>query len=212
MRFRLTYQGRLQGNGRPSHKHEIRCQFHEQLKRLWEVHPPLQRFVYTKHTTGWDAALEGFENALDGRPSPPPRHMRDVLSERFNRFGYQFVPLATEDLNVSVGLDVLFLRHEPPGSFISSGDIDNRLKTLFDALQVPQQASEMSNCPPAAEGQCPLFVLFDNDKIVSKLTVETDRLLQPISDAGQIELSDTRVVIGVTIVPYTQSLLNMAFA
>lgn len=33
-------------------------------------------------------------------------------------------------------MEITLLRPEPPGSIVSSGDIDNRLKTLFDALEL----------------------------------------------------------------------------
>ena len=45
MKFRLTYEGRLLGNGRAQHKHKIRRAFHPQLKRLWEVHQNLKNWV-----------------------------------------------------------------------------------------------------------------------------------------------------------------------
>jgi hypothetical protein len=35
-------------------------------------------------------------------------------------------------------LNILFLRADIPGKVVQSGDIDNRLKTLFDALRMPQ--------------------------------------------------------------------------
>jgi hypothetical protein len=74
--------------------------------------------------------------------------MRDFLAGQFARNGYNFVPLVTERLLLLCRLDVLFLRPDPPGSLIKSGDIDNRLKTLFDALRMPENASELGRCEP----------------------------------------------------------------
>jgi hypothetical protein len=36
-------------------------------------------------------------------------------------------------------LSILFLRHEPQGGIIQSGDLDNRINTLFDALRIPDE-------------------------------------------------------------------------
>lgn len=41
MEFRLVYQGALKAKGNKNHKHEIRREFHKQLKELWSQ-PPLK--------------------------------------------------------------------------------------------------------------------------------------------------------------------------
>lgn len=46
-------------------------------------------------------------------------------------------------LQLYAELDILVLRPEAPGAVIvHSGDVDNQLKTLFDALRRPAEASE----------------------------------------------------------------------
>jgi hypothetical protein len=56
------------------------------------------------------------------------------------------------------------------------GDIDNRVKTLLYALSVPPpaQANFFSDTGPSR----PIFCVQD-DSLVTKLSVETDRLLRP---------------------------------
>ena len=45
---------------------------------------------------------------------------------------------------LTCGLKILFLRKEGPGKLIlQGGDIDNRLKTLLDALKMPSDLSEI---------------------------------------------------------------------
>jgi len=39
MKFRLVYRGELKSNGDPTHKHEIRRVFHNQLSNLWRDFP-----------------------------------------------------------------------------------------------------------------------------------------------------------------------------
>jgi hypothetical protein len=48
-----------------------------------------------------------------------------------------FAPLVTDKLHLICDLKVTMLRPGEPGGVISVGDIDNRLKTLFDALSIP---------------------------------------------------------------------------
>ncbi len=133
MEFRLTYEGILLGSSRSDtrsgHKHEVRKFFHPQIKKLWEVTPhlneisdPVQHYVIDAGGAG-----TGLHDA--GRIAS--------LARRFSRGDYGFVPLVTKDLFVACGIDILFLRPDPPGEIIRSGDIDNRLKTLFDALKLP---------------------------------------------------------------------------
>jgi hypothetical protein len=78
---------------------------------------------------------------------------------------------------------------------VTHGDIDNRLKTLFDALQIPDANQDYQSNPPAADER-PLFCLLENDRLISKVTVETDTLLEDIRDQPYDE-HDARLVITV---------------
>ena len=69
MQFRLTYTGRLLSyrddgaaiRARAKHKHEIRKEFHKQLKALWYTHPNLE--FRTKNQ--FDQPIELEERATD---------------------------------------------------------------------------------------------------------------------------------------------------
>jgi hypothetical protein len=75
---------------------------------------------------------------------------------------YQFVPLVREQLSLLCSLDILFLRPDVPGKAIqSSGDIDNRLKTLFDALRMPQNDTELGPYASPGEGEEPFYCLLE---------------------------------------------------
>lgn len=63
---------------------------------------------------------------------------------------------------------------------LQGGDIDNRIKTLFDALQIPDDCNEVDGAPE--EGEDPFFCLLQNDSLVTELSVVTDRLLTPLKD------------------------------
>lgn len=141
LKFRLTYQGQLLSetnrgkllDARARHKHEIRKSLHPQLKRLWEISPNL-----LLKPLELPAGTKGVRFG-----APKDQHTAKGLSEIFTLGNYNFVPLLTRGMGAICKIDVLYLRAGAPGSAFSSGDIDNRLKTLFDGLTVPREEAQL---------------------------------------------------------------------
>ena len=157
MEFHLVYQGKLPAAGQSStrarEKHDIRKVFHKQLVSLWNTQPFLANFRL--------------------------QHPGDDLADRYQRCGYRFLPLVCDFFMVACALDILFLRRDGPGSLVrSGGDIDNRIKVLFDALRMPQTCDEVCGDTPTAD-ENPFFCLLEDDKLISKVQVETNWLLTP---------------------------------
>jgi hypothetical protein len=91
----------------------------------------------------------------------------------------------------------LFLRRENPGELITKGgDIDNRLKTLFDALRVPEHSSELGGAVPEAD-ENPFFCLMESDTLITDFHVTTDRLLLPLQSSERE--TDVHLVINVKV-------------
>lgn len=172
MEFRLVYRGPLKSSGndvqrdyqgKRSHKHSIRQQLHGQIKELWK-YPPL--------------------NYSYGRSSEPthlqwldPQHVRTQRLVGDNKF----VCLVRRDLNLTAELDILFLRRDYSGALVlKGGDLDNRLKTLLDALRVPHDEKELPENYSPNEDENPLFCLLEDDALITKITLAADTLL--ISD------------------------------
>lgn len=212
MEFRLTYDGPLratqkdpvngQVDARAAHKQDIRRRFHVQLKRLWQVNPYLQH---------------GYPVTFDWQSSSNPKSgtsyhtsIAEWVAEMHKSRGYRFVPLVRSDLGLICRLEILFLRPEAPGSVLSSGDIDNRLKTLFDALRMPKGAQELTAYDQPADGEDPFFCLLEDDGLITHVSVETDVLLEPV--AQRFDPSDARLVINVRLRPYNISPANESFA
>jgi hypothetical protein len=82
-------------------------------------------------------------------------------------------------------LDVLFLRAEPIGGLLNhnsgGGDIDNRMKVLFDAFGIPQRG-QLQPKPDDPPDPIPLFVLLSDDSLITSVKVTTDRLLTTETD------------------------------
>ena len=176
MHFHLIYSGDLlkSANARPTwEKHAIRNSLHDQLKKLWETHPALRYYA--------NKTVEIDDN--EGRLQPPKPFL-DVLAHSYSRAGIRFVPLMTKANGLVCSLDILFLRHDQPGGIEECrGDIDNRVKTLIDALRIPADGGEMKKKPGDAPDPNPMYCLMDDDKLITKLKVETDKLLFSISGA-----------------------------
>lgn len=191
VRFRLTYEGRLQSNGSPKHKHEIRRQLHPQLKRLWQVEPNLK---------DWKV------DCLDGER----RLAVDALKSDYSWNGFNIVPLATEKFSIIASLEIIFLRYGEPGKVISKADIDNRLKTLFDALCFPRDRSGLPPGEVPGPDEDPFYVLLEDDGLIDHISVETDTLLAPTPSAeGRWLENDARVLITARIRPHKIWMQNL---
>ncbi len=172
MEFRLTYEGPLLSSqdrhgkreiANANHKHCIRKNFHPQLKRLWTL---------VSHFKDWK---------VDSGAS-----LLEDLSANYPLGPYRFVPLVTERFTLVCSLNILMLRGGGRGGAAAHGDIDNRFKTLLDALKRPTQMDQLGDKyqKPSA-GEDPFFVLLEDDKLVDRLTVEADALLEPTGKAPE---------------------------
>ena len=86
-------------------------------------------------------------------------------------------------------LSLTLLRPEPPGNLLTQGgDIDNRLKTLFDALTMPRHANALPVGAKPEEGEMPFFCLLEDDNLVTSVQVRTEQLLEPECDSSVVEL------------------------
>ena len=167
MEFTLTYRGPLRVNGSPTHKQEIRRAIHRQMKLLWGQLPLSYIAKYL----------------VDGPPDPGSIALIHRVGE------FRLAPLVSPQLALIAELTITFLRPEEPGSLITQGgDIDNRLKTLLDALRMPKVISELPRNEAPKEGEDPFYCLLEDDNLVTKLAVNTDRLLEPANNASEVIL------------------------
>jgi hypothetical protein len=198
--FRLTYEGPLyaasnSGSRRVRHKHEIRRIFHKQLRIFWDGHPFLNKAIVIDPEIGYSHS-----------PRVP---LKDDLGKKYARCGYNFVPLVTPDLTVSCRLDILCLRPGRPGEIIQSGDLDNRIKTLFDALRIPENGDELGGYTEPQEDEKPFYCLLSDDRLISHVSLETDLLLAPTS--AEPDENDVRLIIRIELRPEVIGWHNINF-
>jgi hypothetical protein len=166
MEFTLHYRGALRANRGPTDKHRLRRHFHAQLKELWDE-PPLKGM----RTTLLDASGPGEKSIIHSTES------------------FEFAPLVCSSLQMVVDLCITLLRPEPPGRIITqAGDIDNRLKTLLDALTMPHQPNALPPDATPSEDESPFFCLMEDDNLIAHLDVGSDRLLDPTAQPSEVVL------------------------
>jgi hypothetical protein len=99
----------------------------------------------------------------------------------------RFTALVHPNWNFKADLDITMLRPEDPGGLIVQGDIDNRLKTLFDALTRPRHAQDVPGGRTPGPDEDPVHCLLDDDSLIKAVSVRTDRLLNP-DNASHVKL------------------------
>jgi hypothetical protein len=194
VRFKLVYEGKLlatkSGKANVSHKHQIRKAIHRQLAELWNFQFPLPTITRSQ------TILHDSKTGQEVR-----RSNRDDISDRHTKFGFRFTPLIERENGLVCKLDIQFLRRSGPGEIVEhGGDLDNRIKTLLDALQVPT-ILEDGEKPDNDEN--PFFCLLEDDALITEMNVTADRLLTPVKTKdGDINSSthpkhDVLLIIGV---------------
>jgi hypothetical protein len=192
MRFTLTFDGELPSNGDRKEKWDIRKQFHPQLEELWRTDHALkdaERNRIIPRNVLWSVAeryhgsddytnTSGWLNALSSVDKVD-------LCESITRGGRQFKPLVRETFALKCALKIVFLRKEEPGRVYQEGDLDNRLKTLFDALAVPDNQQVLDD-PTLSD---PICCLLEDDSLITRIDVDTRRLLsRPNSSQHEVHL------------------------
>ena len=171
MKFRLIYNGDvLSSHAKKDHKHAIRKTFHAQIKQLLDVRV--------------------HKSVKDAEPA----------TLRFSSI-YNFVPMVWKLKHPpECSLDILLLQRHSPGKPIHAGDIDNRLKTILDALRIPSERQELPDSATPEPDEDPFFCLLEDDRLITHLSVETDQWFEPTKDGGASP-NEALVIIRVSIEP-----------
>lgn len=190
MEFRLTYDGPLYSSRSSGGNRSRALHIHSIRKRFHKQLATLK----IKHPV-----LIGIN---------PDSWMITKLSSN----GFNWMPLVTKRSGLMCRLDILLLRDSEPGHVLA--DIDNRLKTVFDALRMADTPDELGARsidgpvrPDADED--PFFTLLEDDRLITHVAVTTDTLLEPVEDCSVDHA--VRMIIGVSIRPYNVHMGNLDF-
>jgi hypothetical protein len=200
LQFRLVNKGCLpaQKSGGSSgslarDKNAIRSQIHPQLQTLWKERWHLARMLKYRFVPN-DARVG--EMFTGGTMTPDGSNSEsNKIANRYKEGSFRFLPLITKENGLACKLDILFLRRDSPGGLVENGgDLDNRIKVLFDSLKVPDRGS-MGAFEPK-DGQDPFFCLLSDDRLITDVSVTTDRLLSPMDTDERIH--DVVLILTVT--------------
>ncbi len=193
MEFRLTYAGLLLAHRdderlreRSLHVHDIRKQFHSQLRALWHKHPTTKEHH------------ELFQS--------------DRVPGIFRHDGFKWLPLVARWNGLICKLEILMLREGEPSNVLF--DVDNRLKTVFDALRKAKGPDELGagtskGLQVPGPNEDPFYVLLEDDSLITHVAVTTDTLLEDVPDVPPQQAA--RLVIDVTVRPYQPRPVNEGF-
>lgn len=182
MRFELLFFGKIPSGNKgfkPQFAWDFRKQMHDQLQNLWKIRPLNNEF------RGWS---EEPKNAKTGQGS--------AILERFD---HKFITLIHEDAKLACSLNIHF--YEPTGTLGVANDVidvDNKLKKLFDVLQLPQTKKAIN--PDLLE---PQYCLLSDDQLIWEVAVQRHRLLRKVNESNHF----TR--IEVQILPSTVTMSNI---
>jgi hypothetical protein len=182
MRFSLKYEGELKSttdrNTRVKHKNRLRWHFSDQLDEL------MMRGDFTRMPRHESDVVKPIDD------KGFRIHSTKISGQDFEQVWY--IPVIDRTLNISCSLHVRIDRPERPGSLFerggeNGGDLDNRIKTLLDALRVPHNVNEARRSETRPDlNFC--VCLFDDDSMVTSLYIETRPSLRPLP-RGHVELT-----------------------
>ena len=190
--FRLLYEGELLSSGnkpKPENKHAIRRVLHPQLRHLWKTSKSLRQ--YAAHLGITVAPYDGSEDE---------RIERGVhkIGVNYERAGYNCIPLVTESFALRCSVDILILR--PDESQVihkDGGDLDGKVKTIFDALQMPKDLANAGGVGPQQD-ETPFYCLLEDDKLITEFRVTGDQLLS-LPGQRSPKMSDSFIEVHVRI-------------
>lgn len=181
MRFTLVYQGDLPPNAGSTEKARIRATFDPQLRRFWR-----------------DLWPEG-ANYKDPKREPSNLYVGRTVGS------IEYIPVITDRLRLRAELEITLFSTSRPGDLINNaGDIDNRLKTLLDALSVPSHQQANAQCTPSSDDNR-VYCLLDDDSLVTRLDISNDRLL-----TLELGSREAMAIVRVRPVPQPATLNNLS--
>ena len=152
MEFCLHYYGKLKSRDNASGKHLIRQALHDQIKSLCEADPFAQ----------------AFKNDIEGTRKQEEKHM--YVEHGAKRYWF----LISEYLKTVVDLNITILVPHKVGRIVQNGgDIDNRIKTLFDALHVPSVLSEIPSSDSFNYTSGGMYCLLQDDKLINRISIQS---------------------------------------
>jgi hypothetical protein len=215
MKFTLIYDGDLPAgdSSRAVYASKIRNELHHQMADLCDSHVVFRALRNTARTPTimreapmWPKPPFKLPE-FDGPILPLEPGQQDLCEPILIPKVGHFFPLIRHSLYLACAVDVLFLRHEEPFKLLKEGgDLDNRVKILFDGLKMPDPKHEYAGELPSAD---PLYVVMEDDALISDLSIKSGRLLgNRTKDKHAVRLTIDITIKVLRVIRQNQTLLG----
>jgi len=191
MRFPLSYEGSLPSSGNPRDPTRP-----PKLQEIWAIR---------------NAINPQIKSVIDHHPvfsggSGNRNKLVQEIGSPIVVAGKKFYALARVAFKLKCDLQIEMHVNHPIATVVTNvGDLDNRLKTLFDALRAPQYPHEIKEYMPNIDDYC---CLLENDVLISALQIETFRNSAAPPDAP---IDHVRLNIRVRLEPTQFDYVNQPF-
>ena len=102
------------------------------------------------------------------------------VKERVTVGKFIYQPIICKRNKLKCKIDLVISSRDPFGSVIQNADIDNRLKTLFDALRSPHSIDELPQDDMPKQDEDLFWVLLQDDSLITDLSVKSETLYTPL--------------------------------
>lgn len=201
MKFTLIYQAPIPPANKATQveeKHRLREMTNRQLRNLSQL-APLKYYQFLE-----EPSRPGIVRPFTHEPDPlvdDPNTVPEVVT---NVGRFRFAALICQSMGLCAELDIVFyVFGKSSGSLRRDGDLDNRAKTLLDGLSIPKK-NQIKGWEPKHGSEDPLFVLLQDDSLVTKLSVSQE----PWLEAPQNK-DDVLAVVSVTVRAHIGTIYNL---
>lgn len=153
MDYKFFYRGNIPSNGNSKQKGNIREILNPQIKKVWDV--------------------EAYKTLLNKRKSSNKFDSMCVTTS-----GAKYLPLISSETKLYCHLEIEYYTKNEMRFVFADGDIDNRVKTLFDGLRAPSSPQEKTY----ENNNDIYYTMLEDDKLIKGLSIKSYQIFTDEDD------------------------------
>lgn len=153
MEYLIIYHGNLPSNGSKDDKGKIREILNDQIKKIWDT--------------------DQYKNLMKSRQSN--KKVKDMYVSVAD---INYLPMISSKIKLYCHIKIEYFSNRSPSEIFTDGDLDNKLKTLFDGLRAITSKQEKTY---EKENQL-YYTVLEDDNLVKGLTIETHQIFSNDED------------------------------
>jgi hypothetical protein len=180
--FTLRFGGHVPSGargGKAEEKHNLRVHFSDQIHRKWQKIKALNQYL--------EMHMPIVEDHRSGRFCKPSNGDELLPFFGVKRSGLTIFPMISAHNALMCELSI-FMSVMEPRLLEPKGDLDNRVKFIFDALRMPHEDQEIP--ASACSGSDQLYCLLEDDSLIRKFSVEAEEAISsPLTESIEIRVT-----------------------